>query len=313
MHIESGHAVLHAVPGRPFRVLQLTDFHNDVSDELTARTCRDVEAMVRQFCPDLLAVTGDIWCGEDKPELAPELMRRDLEFLESLGIPWAFTWGNHDYCGNWEVDSRLIASAPHAVAPKGDGQGNYRIEVRALSDAAWDLYFLNSRAWSFLPGDLEWLEAEAGRVRARRGLQTPAIAFFHIPLEQYEIARVEGRVTGIALEDVAFWGNTRECFEPFRRVGTIKACFVGHSHVNDYYVEEDGIVLAYGRATGYGGYGDGQLRKGAKLLELDLESQHFEFRTVFADGSEEGLVERGGTQRGQVSSQSKTLSTDCTD
>lgn len=65
----------------------------------------------------------------------------------------------------------------------------------------------------------------------------------------------------------------------------MRACFVGHSHKNDYYFEEDGIVFAFGRATGYGGYGGEALEKGATLLVLGPQPGAFQFQTVFADGS----------------------------
>ncbi len=280
------YAVLAAQEGRSFRILQLTDFHNDVSDELTERTYDDIRALVRIHQPDLLAVTGDIWCGDDKPEIAPALMRRDLEFLGSLQMPWAFTWGNHDYIADFEADMARLRAAPFSIMPEGDGRGNFRIEIRNDDTPVWDLYFLNSHTECLLPEDLAWLEAEASRVKSARESSSPAIAYFHIPLEQYETARLSGRVIGIAQEEVAYWGNTSDRFEPIRRTETIRACFVGHSHVNDFHTVEDGVVLAYGRVIGHGGYGAELLRKGATLLELDTATDRFAFKTVFPDGSD---------------------------
>ena len=50
------------------RILQLTDFHNDTSDALTEQTYGDVRRLVSLTHPDLLAVTGDIWCGDETPQ-----------------------------------------------------------------------------------------------------------------------------------------------------------------------------------------------------------------------------------------------------
>lgn len=270
-----------------YRVLQLTDFHNDVDDALTARTYDDIRAMVRRFVPDFLAVTGDIWCGDDKPAAAPHLMRRDLEFLGSLGVPWAFTWGNHDFVGDFRDACAQIAATRGVIAPLGDGRGNFRVELRRpeTQSPAWDLYFLNSHTECLLPEDLAWFEAEAERVAGSRPRPAPAIVFTHIPFEQYERARMTGRYIGIAQEEVLFWGNDGSRFDTIRRPGTVRACFVGHSHVNDFYFVERGVVLAYGRATGRGGYGGELLPKGAKLIELDPGSDQFTFQTVFADGT----------------------------
>lgn len=45
-----------------------------------------------------------------------------------------------------------------------------------------------------------------------------------------------------------------------------KAVFVGHDHLNDFYLMMNGIMLAYGRATGYNGYGN--LEKGGRHIEI---------------------------------------------
>jgi hypothetical protein len=62
------------------------------------------------------------------------------------------------------------------------------------------------------------------------------------------------------------------------------ACFCGHDHVNDYAVRTQQLDLVYGRATGHAGYGGEKLRKGAKLIELDLGVGTYAQVTVFADG-----------------------------
>jgi predicted MPP superfamily phosphohydrolase len=131
---DSGFAVLRGCVETPFRVLQVTDFHNDAADALVDRTYTEICALVKRFRPDLLAVTGDIWCGDEQPERAPAVMRRDLAFLGALEVPWAFTWGNHDYVGDFEASMQAVAGTPHAVAPRGDGRGNFRIEVRTTHD-----------------------------------------------------------------------------------------------------------------------------------------------------------------------------------
>ena len=65
----------------------------------------------------------------------------------------------------------------------------------------------------------------------------------------------------------------------------LRACFCGHDHVNDYAVRTRNLDLVYGRATGHGGYGGEKVRKGAKLIELDLTSGEYQQVTVFADGT----------------------------
>lgn len=270
-----------------FRILQLTDFHNDVDETLAAKTHDAVRAMVAQTCPGFLAITGDIWCADDKPDQALKLMDRDLALFAELGVPWSFAWGNHDYVGDIHEALVRIASTPNAVAPRGDGRGSFRLAVtHAMSrKVLWDLYFLNSGPTWNLPHDIQWFEEEARRCRKERGAAVPALVFVHIPLFEYERARLARRYTGEAHEEVLHWGDDGQVLASFKRAGIVRGCFVGHSHRNDFHFEQDGITLAYGRATGYGGYGGDRLEKGAKLIVLDTQNGTFTFSTVFPDGT----------------------------
>jgi len=279
---------MHAGHDPAFRILQVADFHSDVSEALNERTRDDVRAMARLFQPHLLAVTGDIWCGDEHPGAAPMWMQRDLDFFGSLGVPWAFTWGNHDYYGDFQQALAKIAATPNAIAPNGGPNANFRIEVVRGGDSrpCWDLFFINSGPSWNLPADLSCFESESRRLHEQRGTIIPAIAFFHIPTGNYQTAIDEKRTIGIGTESVLGWGDDdNRAAAILKRPGNLRACFTSHSHRNDFYFEEDGLIFAYGRATGYGGYGEEDLKKGGKLLELSLENHTLAFKTVFADGS----------------------------
>lgn len=270
--------------GAPFRILQLTDFHSDVSEYANERTRADVRAMVARFRPDFLAVTGDIWCGDGQPDAAPMWMSRDLAFLASLETPWAFTWGNHDHAADFAAAHRRILATPHYAAPNSTDRGECHIEiVDSAGRVAWDLLFANSgEAWR-LPGDLDWIRSTSVALAGGRGRIVPALLFFHIPLRRYQVAIDAGRVTGIAREEVLFWGDEADTgADLITSTANIRACFCGHSHRNDCWFEEGGVVFAYGRSTGYGGYGD-DVKKGAKLITLDLDAGTLVFETVFGD------------------------------
>lgn len=70
---EDPRAVLHATATGLFRILQLTDFHSDKGDALANQTYADIRSIVNHARPDLLAVTGDIWCCDDDPKRAPAI------------------------------------------------------------------------------------------------------------------------------------------------------------------------------------------------------------------------------------------------
>lgn len=272
-----------------FRVLQLTDFHNDQGEDEARRTWDDVRDMVETWRPDFLALTGDIWCGDTDPVRAEALMQRDLNELESIAIPWAFAWGNHDYMGAWDRDLPALQRASHSLMADGDARGNCRVELRDPegSRALWDFYFINSGELWHPEEDWAWFATETARLKAKRGVTLPSLVFFHIPLAQYEDARLAGTYAGIARERVLCWGDDGTALDHIEAAGGVRGCFCGHSHANDFFFERNGTVFGYGRATGHGGYGGEKLPKGAKVIDLDALKpeaplDHF---TVFADGS----------------------------
>lgn len=275
-------AVVSLDPTRPFRILQLTDFHTDTDEELTELTFIAVERMVAASRPDLLAITGDLWCSDDRPDLAAVLMNRDLAFLGDLGLPWFFAWGNHDYAASFPDALDQIARTPGAVSVPLNGRGGYRIALHATGEATprWDIFVANSgSAWQ-LPGDLDWIAPEAEWLREARGANVPAIAFFHIPLGAYKAAMLDGRAQGLALEDVLCTGDEENTgAQLIKDAGCIRACFCGHNHRNDFHFEEDGVAFAYGRSTGYGAYGE-DVPKGGKLITLSPEGT-VGFETIF--------------------------------
>lgn len=269
-----------------FRILQITDFHNDQgSPDAAERSWLDVDVLVRRLQPDFLAVTGDVWCSDEAPEHGPARMQRDLERIVGFGVPWAFTWGNHDWVDDAARRYREMAGMTGASMEVNDGRGCCRIEVCRGGAPVWDVFFIDSGLEWDPSTDLAWFESESARLAAERGGELPAVAYFHIPLQQYEAARLAGTYTGFAGEEVLCWGDDGSILPRLGERG-VRVCFCGHSHANDFYVEQDGVVLAYGRATGYGGYGGDLLKKGAKLLTLNAD-QAFAFETVFADGGRE--------------------------
>ncbi len=47
---------------------------------------------------------------------------------------------------------------------------------------------------------------------------------------------------------------------------------VGHNHGNDFYGLYQGVYLAYGRKSGFGGTSSRGLLHGARVFEVDMES-----------------------------------------
>jgi len=270
------------------RLLQFTDNHFfcgveglTVSDDDQA-TERDWQLMVRHFRPDLIVLTGDLW--HDNPDGRGQ---RGLELilprLERLEIPWATCWGNHDQLDDFQAGHDALETARNSRYRGGATQGDYRLEVRTSDGPAAQLWLLNSNQFGLTDWQLAWLRRTQKELKATAG--QPALAFFHIPLLDQKTLYHRNQTPGLCHEEVCFENELGLALPAFAESRAIRATFCGHDHVNDYAVRSRQVDLVYGRATGYSGYGGEKVRKGAKLIELDLVAGGYQQVTVFSDGT----------------------------
>ena len=228
----------------------------------------------------MLIATGDLWHNNPGGR-GREFCEWSAARLSELGIPWAFAWGNHDLMDDFAQGHAIFEQAPNSLYSRGDGHGNYRIEIQngRSHKSAWQLYVMNSGGGGLTSRERHWIQNEAGRAA-----EVPGIAFCHIPVYQYKTIWDENRANGIKFEDVCHEKDRGAAFEAIAKTGRVQAMFAGHDHVNDYAGIESGIELVYGRATGYAGYGGEKVEKGGKLIELDIKKGACSFLSVFADG-----------------------------
>lgn len=280
---------------RELRLLQFTDIHlyggvkeglpRTEADAATERDCRD---FVRHFRPDAVLVTGDFW--HDNPGGRGEAsLRRGVALLEALEVPWAFCWGNHDLLNDYGAGHETLEKASRSLYRGGATHGDYQIEVRGGATdggvVVARLWLMNSNRYGLTPWQLAWLRQAraARRDDGERGV--PALAFFHIPLLQQKELYRAGETPGLFLEEVCHEQEAGGAAPMLAEDARLLACFCGHDHVNDYMVRSGQLELVYGRATGHAGYGGDKVRKGAKLIEVDLAAGACRHTTVFADGS----------------------------
>lgn len=137
----------------PFRILQLTDIHFDgqgrtppahAADRETLRLIRD---LTEQAAPDLIVMTGDQVYGPENLASQEQLLRT----LDGLGIPYTFTFGNHDSEGGGTDRAGLVEAArthPNCLLrsePDLPGAGNHTIALTtADGQLRWLLILLDS-------------------------------------------------------------------------------------------------------------------------------------------------------------------------
>lgn len=209
-------------PDGQFRILQLTDIHlggslSTYPNDLKAlKACRE---LIEYAKPDLVVVTGDLCypVGISSFSLnntAPVM--QFASFMRNLGVPWAFTYGNHDTesiaASGKEALSELYTSLGYKTSknllypysqPTGEdgqitGRNNQYIQLKnADGSLAGVLFLIDSNAYvgkgysrydCIRDDQVAWYERSVKALEAREGKPVSSYAFFHIPLTQYRDA-----------------------------------------------------------------------------------------------------------------------------
>jgi len=278
-----GRPVLRFRSDGTFTVVQFTDVHWQNGDPKDQRTRRLMEQVLEAEEPDLVVFTGDmiesLLCDDPLRSL-----RQVVSVAEERAIPFAAVFGNHDSeKGSREALATVLEQEfRHSLFQRGPaevtGVGNYLLPVVRAggSEPAAILYFLDSGAYApFRFGHYDWIRRDQVRwfrrqvhgVRESCG-ELPALAFFHIPLQEYALAWRLGLCEGTKGERVCcpFWNSG--FFRAMRQAGNVVGAFCGHDHLNDYEGVLGGIRLCYGRATGYNTYGREEFPRGARVIRL---------------------------------------------
>ncbi len=78
----------------------------------------------------------------------------------------------------------------------------------------------------------------------------------------------KGSFYGYRDEDICCSSVNTGVFGALIEQPTVEWVSAGHDHDNDYYGYYEGVNLAYGRKTGYGGYGPDKFSRGARVFEV---------------------------------------------
>ncbi len=284
-----------------FKIAQFTDLHWTPQSERCAETEATIRAVLTAELPDIAILSGDV--VTDDP--AVEGWKGVIKIFEDTKTPFVVTMGNHDaeYMEKDDIYDYLLAS-PYYVGEKGPedikGVGNCVIPVYGSQKAdaiAALLYCMDSNDYqpNKLYGAYDWIHFDQiawYRTQSKRfsqsngGKPVPALAFFHIPLLEYNELANDGKTFGNAREGgVASARINSGMFAAVAEMGDVMGIFAGHDHDNDYLGINKGIALGYGRVTGADAYGD--FVRGARIIEL-YENQ-FKFNTWITtpDGREE--------------------------
>lgn len=275
-----------------FTIVQLTDVHWSSGRGEDERTRALIDAVLRAERPDLAVLTGDIVSGAEASDPCAA-WGEVAAIVEGHGVPWASVFGNHDDEGDATREDMLRAQRrrPRCLSERGargiTGVGNYVLRVRASRSprAGALLYFLDSGAYSDRgPGHYAWIAHDqvawyrrtSERLAREAGRKLPALAFFHIPLPEWDEVWQTQTCRGQRHEPVCGPTVNSGFFTALLEAGDVMGAFCGHDHVNDYEGELHGIRLGYGRATGFGEYGREGFPRGARVIRLREGERRFQ-------------------------------------
>jgi hypothetical protein len=285
--------VLRFRPDGTFTIVQFTDLHWRNGDATDARTQALMEEVLHAERPDLVALTGDIVSGNEAKD-AGAAFGAVIAPIEARALPWAAVFGNHDDEGRLSRRDLMAVLRKHPLGlteagPRTiTGIGNYvlRIFGGRGSRLRAALYFLDSGAHNARGiGHYAWIERDqiAWFLRQSRALgaefgrgKLPALAFFHIPLPEWDEMWRTRPCRGHRHEPVCSPGLNSGFFAAMVEAGDVMGAFCGHDHVNDFEGELHGLRLAYGRTTGFGEYGREGFPRGARVIRLREGERTFE-------------------------------------
>ncbi len=289
-----------------FKVMHITDIHiggGFLSKDVDEKALNAVALMVTREKPDLVVATGDI--AFPVPYSAGTFNNYSgayafASLMESLGVYWTVTFGNHDAEAYSYFDREAVAEfysdedfkyCLFSAGPEdADGYGNHIIEVKnsegIITQAMVMIDSLDYVSGSIIdsilgkydnihPNQVQWYENEIKRMNAENeavksgSSPVSTLAFFHIPLVETADAWSEFSANGYKDTEnfkytegiIAEGGRLIYCglgeddmFEKMLELGSTKAIFNGHDHVNSTTFEYKGIIFSYGYSIDYFAY-----------------------------------------------------------
>lgn len=295
-----------------FKIMQIADVQENAVPN--PDTLKLIRLAVEKEKPDLVIFTGDQIKGyspsfkKDTREKVENLISVITEPIVKNGIPFAFTFGNHDRdCGiSNKEQAEFYMNIDGCIKPDSrsdDDKGTYALQIYGSDNGkpVFALYIIDSNAKTpdgdYAPvtkEQIEWYKSERDRLKAENGMYLPALVFQHIPLPEYykAIRKVSyfkrGRVEafgsrknqfyvlydeskengGFMLESPAAPEINNGELEAFKEKGDILGVFVGHDHNNSFVKNVDGIDLGYTQGCGFSTYGPGK-KRGVRVFVLD--------------------------------------------
>ena len=307
-------AHLHFDKDGKFRILNFSDIQDDES--LDDRVKLFLRQAVCTAQPDLIVLTGDNIHGTNvSPDKTQTAIAEFMTIFESLGVPVAIVFGNHDDEGGTSKETQMAIYNSYSVNVSYDeggtldGCGTYNVPIYGSTETdkvKFNLWMFDTGSNSSSGYDhmrdsqLSWYVQKSNELKAANGGRlVPSIAFQHIIVKEIFNAlkkvsigtsgAVRYNLSYYVLPDTAAPGSVMKehpCpssggdeFSVVRQQGDVLAIVSGHDHTNSFIVPYQGIDLINTPGTGFYSYGNDALR-GARIIDLDEQSGTYSTETL---------------------------------
>ncbi|WP_108821760.1 metallophosphoesterase [Dysgonomonas sp. Marseille-P4361] len=288
---QSSSAILKFDDKGEFKIAQFTDIHWDESATSNDSTRTIIKNVLETEKPDLAILSGDIVCYEP----AEEGWLSIAKMFGEKNIPWVVLMGNHDEeqeMTRQQIDSLLELQPNYLkledVCHKNES-GDFYLLVKSSDNKknAASIYCFNSNTYpdnTLLYGKYDWIHSDQiawyrehslALTKQNGEVPLPSLAYFHIPLPEYNTLIAKGDFYGMNREGRASSPDINSgLFASLIEMGDVMATFVGHDHDNCFIGQMNGIGLSYGRVSGLRAYGD--LERGARIVKLYEGKRQFD-------------------------------------
>ncbi|AAK79922.1 3',5'-cyclic AMP phosphodiesterase CpdA [Clostridium acetobutylicum] len=266
-----------------FKIVQFADLHQN--DCINLKTVHFMEKVMDYEKPDFVILTGDNidgrYCMDITYEKAIESVVRPIE---ERRIPWAAVLGNHDTESLQVERKNMIKNYMkykyNMNKITDDGiQFNLLVMDSENKNPIFNMYMLDSGSYSkkggygcIEPYEVKWYKKTVTDLKKKYGHIVPAFMFFHIPIIQYNEAWENEKLCGEKREKICHQSTDNGLFKEMQKEKDVKAIFVGHDHTNNFIGRNKGIIMGYGRCTGYDTYDASNYERGARVIYLDEDN-----------------------------------------
>lgn len=294
-----------------FKILVFADCQDDMFPRKAMLA--EMEKALDELKPDLVVYTGDNQQGLATAFMVKGALKAIIEPVTDRGIPFAFTFGNHDAeIVDRETQLKIYQSfegcLTYDAAPEIEGCGTCNIPVYASDGsgkAKFNLWMIDSNMYDDENGgydyvhqdQLDWCAAKSNELAAANGGEkVPSIVFQHIPVQEiYELLKPGdterfGYNVSMELNEQLATGHIGEwpCppnynsgqFAAMKSQGDVLAIVTGHDHINSFEGSYMGIDFLQTAGIGFQTYGD-KIR-GCRLITLN-ESNPWQYETTTYD------------------------------